>query len=123
LDKIKVLVIDDKQVIGDLFEFALRYEGHEVTFIKDPHQALEGIRSKEFDVAFVDLVMPDEDGVDVLSEIKKIKPSLPVVMMSGYAIEERRKKALECGAVCCINKPFELDEIRRVIQLATGKQI
>lgn len=122
-NRIKILVVDDKKVIGDFFDFTLGYFGHDITVINDPNEAADVARHKDFDIAFLDIMMPHKDGVEVLREIKSIVPTLPVVMMSGYSLQERRDEAKELGAVDCLKKPFELDDVRRVVKEALGKSI
>jgi DNA-binding NtrC family response regulator len=122
-NRIKVLVVDDKKVIGDFFDFTLGYFGHEITVVNDPMAAANATREKIFDIAFLDIMMPQKDGVEVLKEIKGIVPNLPVVMMSGYSLQERRDEAKECGAVECLKKPFELDDVRRIVRATLGKSI
>ena len=122
-NRIKVLVVDDKKVIGDFFDFTLGYFGHEITVVNNPNDAAKAAQTKVFDIAFLDIMMPQKDGVEVLKEIKSSVPGLPVVMMSGYSLQERRDLARELGAVECLKKPFELDDVRRVVREALGKSI
>ena len=123
MEKIRVLVIDDKKIIGDLFDFTLGYSGHEITVVDNAAAALETVKNKEFDIAFIDIVMPDKDGVAVLQEIRSLVPQLPIVMMSGYSVEEKRSKAKDLGAVTCLKKPFEMEDVKKVIKVAIGKDV
>ncbi|MFA5059666.1 MAG: response regulator [Candidatus Omnitrophota bacterium] len=122
-EKLKILVVDDKKVIGDLFDFTLGYSGHKICVMDSANAALEILRSESFDVVFLDIVMPEQDGIDTLKNIKAIAPNLPIVMMSGYSVDEKRRKAEELGAIACLKKPFEMDDIKKVVKLATGKEI
>ena len=121
-ERIKVLVVDDKQVIRDFFDITLGYYGHQITVVNDPELATKLVKQEVFDIAFVDMVMPQKDGVDVLRDVKVACPTLPVVMMSGYTIEEKHRRAKELGATECLKKPFEYEDIRRVVKSATGKE-
>jgi len=121
MEKIKILVIDDKKVIGDLFSFTLGYSGHDITVADNAASAVEAVKNKEFDIAFIDIVMPGKDGVRILQEIRAIAPKLPIVMMSGYSVEEKRNKARDLGAITCLKKPFEMEDVKRVIKVAIGK--
>ena len=94
-----VLVIDDKRVIGDFFDFTLGYYGHTIKVVHDSDEAIKEASQGNFDVAFLDIIMPKKDGLEVLAEIKKMMPGLPVVMMSGYSVEEKRTRAQALGAV------------------------
>ncbi len=120
-DSLKILIVDDEKVIRDLFEFTLGYSGHAVTLADTAEKALECIRTEDFDIVFIDIVMPEKDGVELLKEIKALHPQLPVVMMSGYSITDKRKEALNEGAVTCLNKPFEVEDIKRIIKETIGK--
>ena len=120
---LNILVVDDKKVIGDFFNLTMGYYGHTITVVHDLSHTLEAIKHKEFDIAFMDMIMPDHDGVEVLKEVKAVTPGLAVVMMSGYSLDEKRQQASRLGAVDCLKKPFEVDDIRRVVKEAIGQEI
>ena len=120
---INILVVDDKKVIGDFFNLTMGYYGHHITVAHDLAQTLQAVKDQEFDIVFMDMVLPGRDGVEVLKELKSIKPQLAVVMMSGYSLDEKRRQAKELGAVDCLKKPFEVDDIRRVVKEAIGQDI
>ena len=123
MEKIRILVVDDKKIIGDLFDFTLGYSGHDITVVDNAAAALEAVKNKEFDIAFIDIVMPGKDGVAILQEIRAIVPKLAIVMMSGYSVEEKRNKAQDLGAIACLKKPFEMEDVKRVIRAAIGKEV
>jgi DNA-binding NtrC family response regulator len=122
-NRIRVLVVDDKKVIGDFFDFTLGFYGHDITVVRDPREALKTAREKHFDIAFLDIMMPQRNGVDVLREIKSVMPDLPVVMMSGYSLQEMKDEAMRLGACGCLKKPFELNDVRHVMKVTLGKGI
>ena len=123
MNQLKILVVDDKKVIGDLFDFTLGYSGHLLKIVNNAKDALDAIRNNQYDIAFIDIVMPGVDGVQLLEDIKRVEPKLPVVMMSGYSVEDKKKRAEELGAVTCLKKPFEIDDVRQIIKVSTGKDI
>jgi len=123
VNQLKILVVDDKKVIGDLFDFTLGYSGHLLKIVNNAKDALDAIRNNQYDIAFIDIVMPGVDGVQLLEDIKRVEPKLPVVMMSGYSVEDKKKRAEELGAVTCLKKPFEIDDVRQIIKVSTGKDI
>ena len=123
MNRLKILVVDDKKVIGDLFDFTLGYSGHIITVLDNPKDALHVVRDNDFDIAFLDIVMPEKDGVELLQELRTIAPKLPVIMMSGYSVEDKKIKARELGAITCLKKPFEIDDVKRVIKSAIGKDV
>ncbi len=119
---LKVLVIDDKQIIRDVFEMTLGKLGHQITWVDNAQEAFE-LAKGDFDIAFLDIIMPDKDGVDLLQEIKAINPQLPVVMMSGYSVEEKKEKIRTLGVGLCLDKPFLMDQVRQIVKEAIGKDI
>jgi CheY-like chemotaxis protein len=120
---LNILVVDDKKVIGDFFNLTLGYYGHHITVVHDLPQTLEAIEHNQFDIAFMDMMMPGQDGVEVLKEVKAVNPGLPVVMMSGFSLDEKRQQASALGAVICLKKPFEVEDIRRVVKETIGQEI
>ena len=120
---LNILVVDDKKVIGDFFNLTMGYYGHQITVTHDLNQTLDALKNKNFDIAFMDMVMPDKDGVEILKEVKSLIPNLPVIMMSGYSLEDKRRQAADLGAVDCLKKPFEMEDVRRVIKCAIGQDI
>ncbi|MDE2027526.1 MAG: response regulator [Candidatus Omnitrophica bacterium] len=120
---LNILVVDDKKVIGDFFDLTMGYYGHHITVARDLDHTLQALEAEKFDIAFMDMMMPDNDGVKVLQEVKQRVPALPVVMMSGYSLEEKILQAGRLGAVNCLKKPFEVDDIRRAVYEAIGQEI
>lgn len=119
---LNILVVDDKKVIGDFFNLTMGYYGHQITVVHDLPHTIDAVKNHRFDIAFMDVMMPDRDGVEVLREVRLVKPGLPVVMMSGYSLDEKRKQASLLGATHCLKKPFEVDDIRRVIKEVIGEE-
>ncbi len=123
MEKLKILVVDDKHVVGDMFDITLGFYGHKVTCITNPEEAISLIQKEQFDIAFLDLIMPKTDGVDLLGRLRKLSPDLPVVLMSGYTVEDKWTRGKELGAASCLRKPFEYEDIRKVVKEAIGKDI
>ncbi len=122
IPRLKILVVDDKKVIGDLFDFTLGYNGHIITVVDNATDALDAIKNQEFDIAFFDIVMPGRDGVELLRDVRTLSPKLPIVMMSGYSVEDKKQRAQELGAVTCLKKPFEIEDVKKVIKATIGKE-
>ena len=123
MKKLNILVVDDKKVIGDFFNLTMGYYGHHITVVHDLPQTIKAVQEHPFDIAFIDVMIPDKDGVEILKEVKAIAADLPVVMMSGYSLDEKRQQARQMGAVNCLKKPFEVDDIRRVVKETIGEEI
>jgi len=123
MDRIKALIVDDKKITGDLFGFMLGSDHHDIKIVQSGQEALDIVKKERFDVAFIDIIMPQKDGISTLKEMKLISPSLPVVMMSGYTVEEKREEVMSLGALTCLDKPVAKDEVRKVVREAIGKEI
>jgi len=120
---LKILVVDDKKVIGDFFNLTMGYYGHHITVTHELPHTLEALKQHQFDIAFMDMMMPGHDGVEMLKKVKAVTPGLPVVMMSGYSLDDKHQQASLLGAVSCLKKPFEVDDIRRVVKEAIGQDV
>lgn len=112
----KILVIDDEPEVSKVLEKMLNKAGYEVTTVQSGKQALEKIINEPYSLVLCDVMMPEMDGLTVLSEIKKINTLLPVVMMSGLGTHDRVIQSLEKGAVDFLGKPFNFLQVNRIIQ-------
>ena len=123
MEGIKALVVDDKRITGDLFGYILGQRKHDITVVQNSKEAIDLIRHQNYDIVFLDIIMPEIDGIEALEEIRKIKPQQPVIMMSGYVVEEKRNRIKDLGAIACLDKPVEMDKVREAVKLALGKDI
>lgn len=112
----RILVVDDDAKIRKLCFLALKKEGYEVTAVKDAQDALNAVDMNSFDLALLDIVMPNVDGLELLHRLKRIHPDLMIIMITGYPQIDTAVKAIKQGAYDYIPKPFSLDEIRIVIK-------
>ena len=116
MDKKKILVVDDEKTARVTLDALLKREGHDVTLAKNGKEAIEKIRQNSFDMALVDLVMPDMDGMFVLNEIKATRPETHVIMITGFGTIESAVEAMKVGATDYISKPFKKNEIENLIR-------
>ena len=106
-----ILVIDDDETICSLFKDTLEYDGHVVTTLKQSSQALDLIQKVDFDLVFLDLMLPDVDGAELFKQIRAIKPNLPVTIITGYPNSDLMMKALNYGPLGAMKKPFDSSDI------------
>jgi excisionase family DNA binding protein len=107
----RILVIDDDENIRSLFKDVLEGTGHLVTTASQSGQALAYLRSGEFDLAFLDLMLPDLNGAELFKQIKELAPDLPVTIITGYPDSDLMMKALEHGPLGAMKKPFDSGDI------------
>lgn len=114
----KVLVVDDDQDVGYLFERLLGGP-QEVTVAADGYEAVEKMRGQKYDLVFLDVRLPGIDGVETLKQIKEIAPDAIVIMMSGHDVDQEIKQAFALGAQDFLEKPFrDVSEIMTIEQVA-----
>ena len=114
-EKGKVLVVDDQRVLRLSLAGIIEDHGYEVTDVEDGYQAIEAVRTTDYDLVFMDIKMPGINGVQAFREIKKINPKAVVVMMTGFAVEDLVKDALDEGAFTVVYKPFDLERVITLI--------
>ena len=108
---LKILVVDDKPDICLLLSTYLQQDAHTVVSAEDGCAALEKFRHDQFDLVITDRVMPRMDGDQLASAIHKIKPSEPIILMTGYT----EPKPLSSDIHFLIQKPFSQRSIREAI--------
>ena len=84
-DNVNILVVDDDDDIRWFFHYVLSEEGYQVEAVDDSVKALQRIREKEFDIAILDYILPEMKGSQLAEEIKKIKPNMIIVFITGFA--------------------------------------
>jgi CheY-like chemotaxis protein len=125
---VSILVVDDEPDVADLFRQRFRRETREGTYVMhfafSGAEALERLASEiepELIVILSDINMPEMDGMQLLGEIKRLYPDLPVMMVTAYGDDERRRRAGELGAAEFLTKPVDFDLLKeRLRQLPTA---
>jgi len=120
MKKKTVLVIDDEQIVLDSVSAMLTDEGYEVDTTLNSRQGLDWAMERPYDVLLTDIRMPDIGGLRVLRDVKRVKPSLPVVIITGYATVKLAVQATKLGAADIIEKPFEPEELLKALSSALG---
>ena len=114
----KILVVDDEQSMTQFLSIVLRKEGFHVTAVSNGKDALERVKNDNFDVVITDIKMPGMDGIQLLNQIKKHDPSVPVVIMTAYASQQSAIDAVNHGAFQYLIKNAKNDEIKLVVRNA-----
>jgi DNA-binding NtrC family response regulator len=114
----KVLVVDDEKNVRTSLVIALRRNGHEVESVATGEEAVLSARTGDYDLVLTDLRLGDMNGMDVLRAVKSDHPETEVVMMTAYASIENAVEAMRLGAQNYLRKPFEADDVTRVVSQA-----
>lgn len=107
----KVLVVDDELILRTALKSALSSQGYEVKVCESGKKALQMLQSEFFDIALVDVRLPDINGLDLLQEIRKISPETGVIIITAYAEVRSAVKAIKEGAFDYLSKPFQEEEL------------
>ncbi len=109
--KTSVLVVDDEKVVRDFLSRLLGLKGIIPRLAESGAQAIELMKSELFDFAFLDVRMPEMDGVATLKELKKISPETKYVMMTGYSVDNLLEEAKKENILATIRKPFDINQV------------
>ena len=122
VQKRKVLVTDDCSDTLDLIKDVIEGWGHEAVVFKSKVTALEKLREIKPDLVTTDLYAPVLGGFDFILWVKKLDPSIPVIVISGNLDprydpdSEKAKRAFRLGACACLQKPFKIAHLRKIIE-------
>jgi DNA-binding NtrC family response regulator len=111
----RILVVDDQDMMRDSLAATLVREGHEVIAATDGAAAVSRLNGGRFDLMITDLKMPKMTGIELLAEAKKLRPEMPVVLMTAFATVSTAVEAMKLGAYDYIQKPFDGDEIKHLV--------
>ena len=118
MDKGKILIVDDDQFYQSFCSDVLVEEGYLVKTTFTGEEALARLKQEDYDIMLTDLFMPGLDGQEVLDRAKQIKPTLDVVIMTGYASVESAVRCLKAGAADYLVKPLNPEELKITVKRA-----
>jgi DNA-binding NtrC family response regulator len=110
-NKMQVLIVDDELSIRESLKGWLQQDGYQVEAAEHGSRALVMIKEKHFDIALLDVKMPEMDGITLLQHIKELDPDMTVVMMTAYGAIQDAVEAMKKGAYDYLLKPFDLEEL------------
>jgi len=116
----KILIVDDNPNMSTLLSDILEIFDFEGCHADDGQEALERLSQESYDMVFTDLRMPVMDGYDLLDKIKTEHPSMPVVVVTGYAVGKGQDRALSKKADGFLYKPFKVNEIESLLSRLLG---
>lgn len=120
-----ILIIDDDKLVCEATSIVLRGKGHHVTTANDGQSGIDAAKAGEFDLAIVDLFMPDMDGMVVMSALRDVDPAITMIAASGFMFGGRcpempgfEAMANEAGAVATLYKPFRPNDVLSAVEQA-----
>lgn len=113
---VNVFIVDDDKDFAESLSIALEGHGCMVEIVHSGEEAIRIFQEKDFDIVFMDVKLPGKNGVESFLEIKKIKPHVMVVMMTGYSVAQLLDQALENGAWGVLNKPINMEKLLAMLK-------
>ncbi len=114
----RILVVEDEEGMREFLNILLAKEGYEVTTCECGAEAIEKFKEQNFHLVVTDIKMPGIDGIELLTRIKEIEPTVPVIIMTGYASMESAIEAVNKGAYSYLRKQTSNDEIKQAVKKA-----
>jgi two-component system, NtrC family, response regulator AtoC len=119
---VRVLLIEDDEVVAELFGKTLEEDGHETAICHTGAAGLASIWNSPPDVVFLDVRMPEMNGIEVLRVIRSISRSLPVILVTGHATRGEIEQARRLGVTEIVQKPFVFNEYAAALTRIAGRQ-
>ncbi|TFH16331.1 MAG: response regulator [Lentisphaerales bacterium] len=111
----RILLVDDENCILRTMALVLESEGHSTVCVLNGEEAISQLDSHEFDLVLTDIRMAPMDGVELLTELKKVKPEMPVIVVSAYGSDATAAQCAELGAFEYIKKPFDVGKVLNAV--------
>ena len=115
-----VLVVDDEPSIAKLLKDYLETDQFTVLIASSGQEAIETASQTKLEAVLLDLGLPDMDGFEVLKKIKELKPSLPVIMVTGNHQESEARKAFDLGVIDYVTKPIDLKYLKNILWMQSN---
>ncbi len=115
---VKILVADDEAMMRNLILKILETQGYQVTVVSSGDEALEKLKTENYDLLMTDVKMPGMTGFDLLKQVKAEWPGMAVIIMTGYGDAYSVKEALLLGADEYLSKPFKSQEVTLIVERA-----
>lgn len=122
LPPMRILIVDDDRAICDYMQTLLERDGYQVKTMSNPIGVIDELKSTDYHLVVLDLMMPKRDGIEVMREIRKHDKDLAVVIFTGYPNLDTAVASMKLDAVDYIKKPFNVDEFRDLIARVMRKK-
>ncbi len=111
MQEIRMLLVDDEDDFRTTLANRLKLRKIDITDAGSGKEAIELVKQQSFDVAVIDVKMPEIDGIETLKQIKQIKPAIEIIMLTGHASIKSGMEAMKLGAYDYVMKPCDIDEL------------
>ena len=122
MKNLRILIVDDEAELVYTLAERLQLRGFDVDAATDGEKALHWIETKKYDIALLDMKMPGMGGLSVLKIIRRDHPELPVILLTGHGSNEEANECLRHGALACLFKPVNIDELIETVKQNIRKE-
>jgi len=112
----EIMIVDDEPQVAEVLARSLTRQGHHTTVVHSGQEALDQLSTLPLDAMFLDVSMPGMNGLDVMAEVKRLRPALAVVIITGNATADEVERVKQLGAVDVIQKPSALTHYHKAIE-------
>ena len=113
--KISILVVDDEPSVGDALKLVLESNGYEVVLVTKGQDGIDQASQRSFEFGIVDLFLTDTTGFQVITDLRKIQPHIPILLITAHGSPQIFAEAKRLGAIGALSKPFPPAEILKLI--------
>jgi DNA-binding NtrC family response regulator len=119
----KVLLVDDEEDFLEIMAERMTARGMEVTTCESAEAALNKIQALAYDAIILDFMMPGMDGFQALKKIKKLRPEMQIILLTGHATVEKGVEAMKMGATDFLEKPADIEALEKKIKDASARRM
>jgi len=116
----KILLVDDKELILYSLSKMLRQSGADVTTVANGKDALREIQSTSYDICFLDVQLPDANGLDLMKTFRELAPTTNIIIMTALCLNKEQQHYLQNNNCRYLPKPFEIDQVHALVAEITG---
>ncbi len=121
-ETVNVLIVDDDEAVRQLFCDIIALLGFTPKAVGDGMTALQQLKSNQFSLVILDMRIPEMNGLETFKGIRQFDSNVPVVLTTGFGMDENVKEALTMGALLCLEKPFNVMRAMKMIREIIEKE-
>jgi CheY-like chemotaxis protein len=110
----KIMIVDDEYLIRYSLSTVFRDPGTEVTAVADGKTAIEAVQQSQIDLCFLDIQLPDMNGLEIMKKFRSISPWTRIVIITGSVLTNAMMQSIHDNAHCLISKPFDLEQVKSI---------
>ncbi len=119
---LKILLVEDEDLIGEMVRLNLEAEGHAVTWMKDGDAVAQLVAGEPFDIIVLDIMLPGIDGIEVARRVRAQGGQLPILMLTARGDIKTKVAGLDSGADDYLTKPFDMPELLARVRALTRRR-